>query len=161
MKPQFFGVRETASNIGTTAGLYTVDMFANDFPQFFYTSQTVRHCVAPDSILEMFISLANGAIQTDKWLDLWRYACGLYVAHNLTMYLQTYSASSSTPAQAAASGALVGVISSATLGDSSVSYDTAALTKATENWGDLNATRYGQELATKARMVGMGGTYVI
>ena len=50
---------------------------------------------------------------------------------------------------------------SATLGDSSVSYDTSALTAGTENWGDLNATQYGQLLATKARLVGMGGSYVL
>ena len=49
----------------------------------------------------------------------------------------------------------------ATLGDSSVTYDTAALTRATEGWGDLNATQYGQMLATRAPRAGMGGTYVI
>ena len=37
---------------------------------------------------------------------------------------------------------------SATLGDSSVTYDTSALTAGTEDWGDLNATTYGQMLAT-------------
>lgn len=88
-------------------------------------------------------------------------ACGLYVAHYATLYLRTYSDGSDTPTQAAATGALVGVVKSATLGDSSVSYDTSALTKATENWGDLNATQYGQMLATKARLVGLGGSYVI
>lgn len=62
---------------------------------------------------------------------------------------------------AAATGALVGVVKSAALGDSSVSYDTDALTKATADWGDLNATQYGQLLATRARLAGMGGTYVI
>ena len=50
---------------------------------------------------------------------------------------------------------------SETLGDTSVTYDTAALTKATEDWGSLNATQYGQILATEARLVGMGGTLVI
>ena len=55
----------------------------------------------------------------------------------------------------------MGVVSSAKLGQDSVSYDTDALTKATENWGDLNATQYGQLLATRARLVGMGGSYVI
>ena len=55
----------------------------------------------------------------------------------------------------------MGVISSAKLGSDSVTYDTDALTKATEGWGDLNATQYGQLLATKARLVGLGGSYVI
>lgn len=93
----------------------------------------------------------------------WLAVCppGLYVAHYATLYLRTYAASSETPQQAAATGALVGVVSSAKLGQDSVSYDTDALTKATEDWGDLNATQYGQLLATKARLVGMGGTYVL
>ena len=77
------------------------------------------------------------------------------------MYLLTYSPSAETPAQAAATGGLTGVLKSATLGDSSVTYDTDALTKATVEWGSLNATKYGQLLATEARLVGMGGTYVI
>ena len=63
--------------------------------------------------------------------------------------------------QAAASGALVGVVKSAQLGDSSVSYDTDALTRATADWGDLNATQYGQMLAARARLIGMGGSYVL
>ena len=63
--------------------------------------------------------------------------------------------------QAAASGALVGVVKSATLGDSSVTYDTSAVTKGTEEWGDLNATTYGQMLANRAKLIGLGGSYVI
>lgn len=55
----------------------------------------------------------------------------------------------------------MGVVASAKLGQDSVTYDTDALTKATEDWGDLNATQYGQLLATKARLVGMGGSYVL
>lgn len=156
-KPQFYGVKSQASNIGRQVGNYTEEMFQEDFPQFFDDGASL----VPSVILSMFLSRANQSIQPDKWLDGWRYACGLYVAHYSTMYLRTYSPSSQSAAQAAATGALVGVVSSATLGDSSVSYDTDALTKATEDWGSLNATQYGQLLATEARMVGMGGSYVI
>ena len=158
LKPQFMGVRETAANIGQGKAAYTVEMFAEDFPQFFKADGTP---LVPPTMLEAFAAAASAAIQPDKWLEQWRYACGLYLAHNATLYLRTYAESSDTPAQAAASGALVGVVKSATLGDASVSYDTDALTKATGDWGDLNATQYGQMLATKARLVGMGGTYAI
>lgn len=156
--PQFFGVRAAAANIGQAVGSYTAEMFQEDFPQFFNKEGT---CLLPAAMLEQLIDQANRAIQPDKWLDGWRYAAGLYVAHCATLYLRTYAESSDTPAQAAATGALVGVVSSAKLGQDSVSYDTDALTKATENWGDLNATQYGQLLATRARLVGMGGSYVI
>ena len=159
VKPQFYGVQEEAANIGRGKGNYTENMFLEDFPQFF--DRAMRSLV-PWTRLAEFVRQANAAIQPDKWLDGWRYACGLYVAHQATLYLRTYSAEgSATPAEAAATGALVGVVKSATLGDSSVSYDTDALTKATVDWGDLNATQYGQILATRARLTGMGGTYVI
>lgn len=158
LKPQFMGVRETAANIGQGKAAYTAEMFAEDFPQFFKADGAP---LMPRTMLEAFAAAASAAIQPDKWLEQWRYACGLYLAHNATLYLRTYAENSDTPAQAAASGALVGVVKSATLGDASVSYDTTALTKATADWGDLNATQYGQILATKARLVGMGGTYAI
>jgi len=157
-KPQFFGVRAAAANIGHGTGGYTVEMFRADFPQFFQDNGTG---LVPETMLEEFIRQANAAIQPDKWTDGWRYACGLYAAHQATLYLRTFAESSATPAEAAATGALVGVMRSAKLGQDSVTYDTDPLTKATESWGDLNATQYGQLLATKARLVGMGGTYVI
>lgn len=157
-KPQFFGVRAAAANIGAGTGAYTEEMFRADFPQFFNTEGAP---LLPETMLGEFIAQANASIQPDKWLTGWRYACGLYVAHYATLYLRTYAESSATPAQAAATGATIGVVAAATLGDTSVQYDTAALTKATEDWGDLNATQYGQLLATRARLAGMGGSYVI
>ena len=115
----------------------------------------------PSTVLNAFINRANNAITPDKWGDMWQYAAGLYTAHYSTMYLSTYAPKSDTPQQAANTGGLVGVMKSATLGDSSVTYDTDALTKATADWGSLNATKYGQMLATEARLIGIGGTYVI
>ena len=55
----------------------------------------------------------------------------------------------------------MGVVKSATLGDASVTYDTAAITAGTEDWGDLNSTTYGQILANRAKLIGMAGSYVI
>ena len=112
-------------------------------------------------MLTEILNMANASVQPDKWLESWRYAVGIYVAHYATLYLRTYAESSPTAAQAAATGALVGVVKSATLGDSSVSYDTSAVTKGTEDWGDLNATTYGQMLANRAKLIGLGGSYVI
>lgn len=157
-KTQFFGVRERASNIGTEKGNYTAELFKQTFPQFFNAE---GKCLVPEQVLNTFINRANNAITPDKWGDAWEYGAGLYIAHYSAMYLSTYAPISETPSQAAATGGLVGVVKSATLGDSSVTYDTDALTKATADWGSLNATKYGQMLATEARLIGMGGTYVI
>lgn len=157
-KPQFLGIKAAASNIGHAVGNYTAEMFQQDFPQFFTAD---GESLLPETMLNQFINRANTSIQPDKWLDGWRYAAGLYVAHYGTLYLRTFAPASETAGQAASTGALVGVVKSETLGDTSVTYDTSALTKATEDWGSLNATQYGQILATEARLVGMGGTLVI
>lgn len=158
----FYGVKAAAANLGKTQENYTAAMFQEDFPQFFTpdSEETPASGLVPPAMLEQLTTMAGQSIQPDKWLGFWRYACGLYTAHYASLYLRTYSQGSQTPAQAAASGALVGVVSSAKLGADSVSYDTGSLTKATEGWGNLNATQYGQLLATLARMVGMGGTLV-
>lgn len=158
-KPQFFGVRAAAANIGNGApGNYTAEQFQQDFPQFF---SAVGDPLLPASMLEEIVRMANAAVQPDRWGEGWRYAVGLYVAHYVTLYLRGYAASNETPEQAAASGALVGVVKSATLGDASVSYDTAALTAGTEDWGDLNSTTYGQMFANRAKLIGMAGMLVI
>ncbi len=162
-KPQFWGVQAAAANLGYGQGAYTAEMFQADFPQFFSKGSEEAPAVSlvPPTMLEELICQANAAIQPDKWLEGWRYACGLYAAHYATLYLRTYAEGSDSPAQAAASGALVGVVQSAKLGQDSITYDTSALTRATEAWGDLNATQYGQLLAARARLAGMGGSYVL
>ena len=157
-KPQFFGVKAAAANIGTGVGDYTVEQFREDYPQFFNAE---GYFLGSLPMLEQIIQMANVSIQPDKWLDSWRYAVGLYVAHYATISLRGYAPSNETPQQAAASGALVGMVKSATLGDASVTYDTAAITAGTEDWGDLNSTTYGQILANRAKLIGLAGSYVI
>ena len=49
----------------------------------------------------------------------------------------------------------------AAMGDTTISYDNTAVTEAMAKWGSWNATQYGQQLVTMARMIGMGGSYVI
>lgn len=157
-KPQFYGVKAAAANLGGGVGNYTPEDFREDYPQFFNGEGAF---LGPLSVLEQIISMANTAVQPNRWGGGWRYAAGLYVAHYVTLYLRGYAASNETAEQAAASGALVGVVKSATLGDASVSYDTSAITTGTEDWGDLNSTTYGQMFANRAKLVGMGGMLVI
>jgi hypothetical protein len=86
---------------------------------------------------------------------------GLFIAHYATLYLRAFSDGSPNTQAASASGTVLGPVKSAALGDSNVAYDTAAITKATEEWGAWNSTTYGQLLVTEARLVGMGGSYII
>ena len=155
---QFYGVLARASNIGRQEGNYTAEMFASDFPQFFKAG---GECLLPCSILQEFLRMTNTSIQPDKWLESWRYAAGLYLAHNATLYLRGFREYSDSPANAAATGQVLGTVKSATLGDASVSYDDGAATLGIQEWGDLTSTQYGQLLATRARFIGMGGSYVL
>lgn len=158
-KPQFYGVRAAAANLGTGApGGYTAEDFRADYPQFF---DGKGQPLLPAAMLAEIVSMANAAVQPGRWGEGWRYAVGLYVAHYATLYLRGYAPSNETPDAAAASGALVGMVKSATLGDASVSYDTAAITAGTEDWGDLNSTTYGQMFANRAKLIGMAGMLVI
>ena len=159
MKPQFLGVRSRASNISTGKGAYTVADFYTDFPQF---TDADGVGLLPSSIAGMFVELANASITPDKYGDYTRYAEGLFVAHKATLFLQTYAPHSESGKAASDGGMLKGTVKRATLGDASVEYDTAAVTSATMQWGDLNETAYGQQLAGIARTVGgIAGSYII
>ena len=55
-KPQFFGVRAAAANIGHSAGNYTVDDFRTDYPQFFNADGDFLGSLP---MLEQIIQMAN------------------------------------------------------------------------------------------------------
>lgn len=162
MIPAFEDAKRTAANIPAPGeqGTYTGVMFQADFPQFYSNVNGTYTSLLPASILLQFIDSANSSVLPSRWGDMWRYAAGLYVAHFAALYLQTY-ADGSTPQAAATAGQQAGLVSSATMGDTSVSYDNAAATAGTEKWGAWNLTKYGTQLATMARTIGMAGTYAI
>lgn len=168
MIPLFEGVRRVAANIGNPGelGAYTIEMFQTDYPEFFKrsvaqcTGQDAYEAMLPDSIMEMYINSANRTIIPSRWGPDWRMAAGLFMAHLCALRLQTF-ANGSTPAQVAANSGNSGIVKSATMGDTSVSYDNAAVNSGTEKWGSWNLTKYGSQLATMARMIGIAGMYVI
>lgn len=155
-------LRGRASNIvDGDESQYTAAMFYADFPQF--KKEGTEGGFVPDTMMNLFIQMANSTISEARWFEAWRFACGLFVAHYVTMYLRQSkgNTSGSTSAIAAAdSGTIVGIVSSASLGDANVSYDTSAATQATQNWGQFNLTTYGQQYASLARLFVIGGAYV-
>lgn len=167
MAPYFRAARAAAANVPQPGekGEYTEEMFQEDFPQFFSTSPSeegtaVVASLVPLPMLQTFIEQANDSVLPSRWGSLWRYAAGLYVAHFSAMYLKTYAPSSSSASQVAGNAAQVGVVKTATMGDTSIGYDNSAITAGTEKWGMWNATQYGAQLITLARSVGMGGVWV-
>lgn len=172
MGPQFIAAKLAAANVPMRGerGDYTADMFREDHPQFTKAippgedgadKGQVSTSLVPEAMLQTFLDQANDSVLPSRWGSMWRYAAGLYVAHFSAMYLKTYAPGSQSTAQAAGSADQVGVVRTATMGDTSISYDNNAITAGTEKWGAWNATQYGSQLVTMARMVGMGGMYAI
>ena len=163
INPDVEHVKALASNIVEgVEGAYTVAMFYQDYPQF--KKANTEAGFVPDSIMNVFIKMVNSTVSPDRWGETWRLGAGLFVAHYVTMYLRQNKGNttgSTTAEKAAESGALLGIVSSASLGDASVSYDTSAATQATQNWGQWNLTTYGQQYASLARVFVIGGSYVI
>lgn len=156
-------LKARASNIVEgKEGAYTEAMFYEDFPQF--RKAGTSSGFVPATMMNVFIRMVNSTVSEDRWFEQWRLAAGLFVAHYVTMYLRQNGGApdgSATAKKAADSGALLGIVSSASLGDASVSYDTSAVTQATQQWGQFNLTSYGQQFASIARLYCLGGAYVI
>lgn len=157
----FDGMKLAAADIPSAGerGLYTADMFQQDFPQFGHADGGTP--LLPGHMLQMFVGNANASVLPSRWGDGWRYAAGLYVAHFAAMYLRTYSDGSVDAGAAAMKGQPLGAVKSAQMGDTRVDYDNTAVTAGMEKWGAWNATQYGQQLVTQARFVGLGGMYAI
>lgn len=162
MLPLFEGAKRTAANIPAPGeqGNYSADDFAEDYPEFYTLADGVYTPMLPVAMLDRFIQSANAAVIPSRWGSDWRLAVGLYTAHLVALRMQTY-ADGSTPGAAASNSANVGTVKSASMGDTSISYDNAATNAGTEKWGAWNLTKYGSQLATMARMLGIAGTYVI
>ncbi len=170
MASRFMAARAAAANVPTPGeqGSYSPDMFYMDFPQFTKRippgeeggAESVESLV-PEGILNMFVDQANDSVLPSRWGSMWRYAAGLYTAHFAALYLKTWAPGSDNSGQAAGSAAQPGAVKSATMGDTSISYDNSAITAGTQKWGAWNATQYGSQLVTMARLVGMGGMYAI
>lgn len=142
-------------------GAYTEAMFLEDYPPF--KNKTTGACFVPSAMMATFLNMCNDIVSPDRWGETWRLAAGLFVAHYATLYLRTIKNApegSASMGAAADSGTLFGVVTSASLGDASVSYDTSAATNLTTNWGQWNLTAYGQQYASLAKMMCMGGAWI-
>lgn len=163
--PDVEALKASASNIVSgVSGAYTEAMFYEDFPQFKDSNSATTKGFVPSALMTLYIKMCNDAVAPARWGEVWRLAAGLFVAHYVTLYLRANKGNangSATATKAADTGAMIGIPTGASLGDASVSYDTSSITNATENWGQWNLTSYGQQFASMARLVSVGGGYVI
>lgn len=145
---------DKASNVGSNVSneSYTKSDFINFFPQF--TNKV------PDPVLDAYIGMAIECIPFSRWQTQWSFGVSLFVAHFITLYLMTNDDATCPASQVIAkSRAAMGIASSKSVGDVSISYDHSYL-NSVNDWGTWSLTTYGQQYITLAKLMGKGGMYV-
>ena len=80
-----------------------------------------------------------------------------FVAHYATLYLRSEGNVGSTAGQIAASGLTRGIMVTKSAGNVSAMIE---VPKGLEEWGAWTSTEYGVQLATIAKVIGIGGMYI-
>ena len=111
----------------------------------------------PQAVLQMYINLASASLTYARWAEYWQMCMGLFVAHFCTLYLRSEGNVGTTAGQVANSGLEKGLTISKAAGDVSMGIEMLA---DLEGWGMWRETTYGTQLATLAKVVGMGPSYV-
>lgn len=170
------GIIAGASNIkGGDNPPFTVDDFKAMYPQFWQTTiipadpdanpptdeQVVSAPYIPDELMQMYVDFANASVKISRFHGAWKMCMALFIAHFLTLYLQTMVNPDFANAQAvAAAGRLQGLTASKSVDGVSVSYDFSAVLQDLDGWAAWKLTAYGVQYATLAKAYGMGGMRV-
>lgn len=109
------------------------------------------------AVIQLFLNLAYASLMQSRWRETWQIAMGWYIAHFLTLYVQSEGAANTTAGQIVANGLERGILVSKAVGE--VSAGLQALESLGE-WAAWTKTTYGTQLATFARVVGCGPIYV-
>lgn len=150
MGPDIFSIIANASNIRTGDNpIYTSANFLEAYPQF--------AGAVPEVVIDAWVKLANASILEPRWGDFWEAAIDLYVAHFLTLYLQSSSAVGDATKKIINAGLSKGLQSSKSASDLSVSYDFSSVANETAGWGTFPQTTFGQQFVQFAKLVGRGG----
>lgn len=167
MNSSVYQIIATASNIRTGGNpKYTTEDFLNMYPQFGVKREVddvdnmLITEIVPAYVLDAWVKIAHASIHKNRYHDLWEMAMGLYIAHFITLYLQT-TAHPDMPIKAIVNAGLAkGLQTSKSAGDLSVGYDFGTVAKDFDGWGTYKQTAFGQQFITFAKMVGMGGMVV-
>lgn len=152
----------TASNVisGTNPAYGLTDFYAV-YPVYGPrgVAPNITYLVDP-TIIQMYIDLADASIKEARWHTAWHIAMGWFVAHFATLYLQGTASPTGTAAQVIAASQSHFLMSSKSVGDVSVAYDTGTTSQDLDGWAAWKLTIYGQQLATMGKLIGRGGMYV-
>lgn len=156
------GIVKGASNLkGGDNPPFTPHDFKKLYPHFFESTRGNRlKPLVPLDVIKMYIELAHSSIKKSRYHEGWEMCMGLFVAHFVTMYMQASADPDGGTAAAAQAGQTKGFIASEAVDGVSVSYDFSQILSDLDGWAGWKATTYGVQLATLAKLYGMGGMYV-
>lgn len=154
------GIISAASNIRCGDNPeYTEDTFYAAYPQFNKVDADGNQ-VIPSVVVSGWVKLANTALSYRRYRDYWEMAMGLFIAHWLTLYMQSAADPNDATSKIISAGLAKGVQTSKSAGDLSVSYDFSMMTGDFDGWGTYKYTAFGQQFITIARLVSAGGMCV-
>ena len=155
-----FGIIAGAANIrrGTNPP-YTSEDFLRLYPQFGKTDDN-GNPIIPSVVIDAWVAMAHASLSKARYFDAWEMAMGLFIAHNLTLYLQTMASLDDPIGKIINAGLAKGVTSSKSAGDLSVSYDFSLVAGDMDGWGTYKLTAFGQQLITLMKLYSMGGMVV-
>lgn len=139
---------------------FTQEDFSAIFPIFKISKTSlVKTCEIPQAVFNLFKAMADGAIKYDRYYDQWKYLMCLYIAHYMTLYLETQQGEPSS-VNALKNALPIGIASSKSVDGLSVSYDFMGVTDGMEDYGTWKLTLYGQQLITLTKIYGHGGMWI-
>jgi len=152
----------TASNIidGTNPTYELTDFYAS-YPA--YAPRTVNitttYLVDP-LVIQMYIDLATACVKQARYHSYWKNCMGWFVAHFVTLYLQSVTNANSTAAQVIAAGKAKGLATSKSVGDVSAGYDHGLIGNDLDGWCQWKLTIFGTQFASISKLLGRGGSYI-
>lgn len=134
---------------------YTVADFLSFFDQFTDSPS--------EAVIQMFIDMAQQTVMQKRWHTDWMWAMHHYIAHLCTLHLRMTASNGeyATRNDALNTGNAIGLISSESVGDVSVSYDFNQILGGINGYDWFKTTQFGIAFAGKAKGLAKGGMYFV
>lgn len=137
---------------GANDSFYTQDDFLACYPQFTE--------LIPEGMLATYVQLGNDCVSEKLFGQMWRVAVGLFIAHFVTLYLQSMRGAGTDVNDVLAAAAAAGVVTSESADGVSHSMDNSMLGQDLNGWAAFKLTTFGVQFASLAKLRGHGGIYV-
>lgn len=130
---------------------FDIQKFYTMYPQFIDTD---------DIVIQAWLNIAISSLSYARWGNYWEMGVSLYMAHFLTLYMQSIGDPDGSPMSNIEAGLARGVATSKSVSDMSISYDFGSIASEAEGWGTFKMTTFGLQFVQFAKLVSMGGMTV-